>query len=497
MPDDAPNAAPVISHAWERIEDLPENWHDLCRRDLHAVHRQWTEDRNLIKDPEKINTFRDRLHRLWAIETGIIEGLYSVDRGITLHILQAGMEALGRYHARNSLSTNARALIEDQHAALGMVMDAVGGKQELTAFYIKQLHDQLTRSQDTCDAQDQFGNLVKVELRRGAWKKHPNNPLILEGSTHEYCPPEFVQDEIDQLLAWHKEHDAVNVCPEVEAAWIHHRFTQIHPFQDGNGRVARALTGAVFLKADHLFLVIRSEKHRNLYLDALEAADGGDLSQLVDLFADIQIKDLQDAMESIRELRGETIVQATESVAERARRRKEAVRNRAAGVMDDLLRIASVRLEETVGELYHSFHDQGVEVSARVRPDDEERRDWWSWQIIDAARHHQYYAELDRPRRWVSIQLRLPEIERDETRFVVSLHAVGRAADLHAVTAFLTNPVTSGKGDEPKRWESRIVPGRPFQFRAETDKVDDISSQFRAWLETAIENGLSVWGERL
>ena len=488
---------PVIAHEWRRIANLPENWRDLCRRDLHAVHHQWTEDRNLIRDPAKLDAFRDRLHMLWAIETGIIERLYPPpDRGVTVSIAQAGLEALGQFHARGLISADARALIADQRAALDMVMDLVGGQQNLTAFFIRSLHYRLTLSQDTCEAEDQSGNRFESKLLKGAWKKQPNNPRRPDGSIHKYCPPEHVQDEIDQLLSWHNEHDMAEVCPEVEAAWLHHCFAQIHPFQDGNGRVARALTAAVFLKADHLVLVVRDED-RERYIEALETADDGELKPLVDLFADRQITDLQEAMGAIRELRGETVITATESVAERARRRKDAVRDRAAGVMDDLLQIASVRLEETVGELYRSFRAQGVEVSAQVRADDEDRRDWWSWQIIDAARHHQYYAELDRPRRWVSMQLRLPEIERDETRFVVSLHAVGRAADLHAVTAFLTNPVTSGKGDEPKRWESRIVPGRPFQFRAETDKVNDIGSQFRAWLETAIENGLSFWGERL
>ena len=487
---------PAVAHEWRRITDLPENWRDLCRRDLHAVHRQWVADRAVLRNGAKLRKFEEALAVRWAVETGIIERLYAIDRGVTVQIAQAGMEALGQFHARGLISADARALITDQRAALDMVMDLVGGQREMTAFYIKELQHQLTRSQETCDAEDQFGNTLQVPLLRGEWKRQPNNPRRPDGSIHEYCPPEFVQDEIEQLLAWRGEHAVAGVCPEVEAAWLHHCFAQIHPFQDGNGRVARALTAAVFLKADHLVLVVRDED-RERYIEALETADDGDLKPLVDLFADRQITDLQEAMGAIRELRGETVITATESVAERARRRKEAVRDRAAGVMDDLLQIASVRLEETVGELDRSFRDQGVEVSARVRADDEDRRDWWSWQIIDAARHHQYYAELDRPRRWVSIQLRLPEIERDETRLVVSLHAVGRAADLHAVTAFLTNPVTSGKGDEPKRWESRIVSGRSFRFRAETDKLEDIDGQFRAWLDETIGNGLSAWGERL
>ena len=487
---------PVIAHEWRRIADLPENWRDLCRHDLHAVHRQWVADRAVLRDGAKLRQFEEALAVRWAIETGIIERLYAMDRGVTVQIAQAGMEALGQFHARGLISADARALITDQRAALDMVMDLVGGQRELTASYLKELQHQLARSQETCDAEDQFGKAVKVQLLKGEWKEQPNNPRRPDGSIHEYCPPEFVQDEIDQLLTWRGEHAVADICPEVEAAWLHHRFAQIHPFQDGNGRVARALAVAVFLKADHLALVVR-DAERDRYLDALEVADDGDLKPLVDLFADIQITDLQGAMQFIREIRGETMVTVTESIAERARRRREAVLERAAGIMDDLLQIASARLEEAVREMRRAFKRQGVEVFARVRADDDDKHDWWSWQIIDAAHRHQYYAELDRPRRWVSIQLRLPEIEREETRLVFSLHAVGRAADLHAVTAFLTNPVTSGKGDEPSRWESRVVSERPFQFRAEIDKVENIDRQFRAWLDETIGNGLSAWGERL
>lgn len=487
MPDSTLHDAPVISHKWERIEDLPANWHDLCRPDLHAVHGQWVSERNLIKDPAKIEAFQERLALRWAIETGIIERLYTVDRGVTVQILNAGLGALGAFHAKGRLSTNARALIADQHAALEMVMDIVGGARDLTAFSIKEIHQRLTLSQETCEARDQWGNAIEVPLLKGQWKTQPNNPERLDGSIHEYCPPEFVQDEIDQLLVWRNEH--VDVCAEVEAAWFHHRFAQIHPFQDGNGRVARALTSADLLKADHLVLVIRDEEHRESYLDALAAADNGDLKPLVDLFADIQISDLQEAMTSIRSLRGETMVKVTDSIAERVRRRKEASRQRAAGIMGDLLEIANFRLEEAAGELRRALD---ADVSAQVFPDTEDKQDWWSWQIIKAAQKHDYYADLDRPRRWVSLRLSLPTIERGTTSFIISLHSVGHAADLHAVTAFLTYRLRGSN-----HWECKVVPEYPFRFRAETARLEPTAEQFRDWLTTTIENGLSIWGERL
>ena len=92
-------AVPTTLHKWEPIEDLPANWHDLCRPDLHAVHRQWIAERTLIKDPAKFKVFQEKLALLWAIETGVIERLYTVDRGVTVQILEAGLQALGQFHA--------------------------------------------------------------------------------------------------------------------------------------------------------------------------------------------------------------------------------------------------------------------------------------------------------------------------------------------------------------------------------------------------------------
>jgi len=85
------------------------------------------------------------------------------------------------------------------------------------------------------------------------------------------------------LIQWYRENESL-LPVEVKAAWLHHRFTQIHPFQDGNGRVARTLESLVFLKAGLFPLVIR-DADRQDYIGALKAADRGDLGPLVAIFA--------------------------------------------------------------------------------------------------------------------------------------------------------------------------------------------------------------------
>ena len=98
---------------------------------------------------------------------------------------------------------------------------------------------------------------------------------------------------MDRLLAMHLEHR--EVPPEIEGAWLHHRFVQIHPFQDGNGRVARALATLVMIRKGWLPLVV-TDSGRADYIGALEMADEGDLQPLVRLFARIQRRAFEGAL---------------------------------------------------------------------------------------------------------------------------------------------------------------------------------------------------------
>ena len=493
----------TVSHRWTPIEDLSEGWEELRREDLHAVHKRWVSDRGLIHDKQKIQKFQEELALHWAIETGLIERLYTADRGITVQIAKAGLEALGQFHARGRISRNARSLITDQREALEMVMDVVGGRRDLTTSWLKELHQRLVLSQSTCEALDPFGNTVQNELLKGQWKVQPNNPKRPDGSVHEYCPPEFVQEELERLFDWHRVHEErLRDAPEVLAAWLHHRFTQIHPFQDGNGRVARALTAAVFLKAHYLVLVIR-DQDRERYLDALESGDAGDLGPLVDLFADVQKADLNNAIRALREVRGEPIVSVARSLAQLAKQREKERSEQSTQVMDALVAVAATRLTEAAGEVRHAFEEEGLKAETRVL-DDAGKETWWYKQIVETAKKHGYFAQLDQPRRWVSLQLGLSGQSAGDARLVISFHAVGRAANLHAATAFLTG--RAGDGDESSGWWTSTVSEKPFNFgfagvggfiQHDSTVREKREERFRKWIERVIEAGLSKWGGRL
>lgn len=99
---------------------------------------------------------------------------------------------------------------------------------------------------------------------------------------------------MDHLVAMHVSQMKEGVAPEVEAAGLPHRFSQIHLFQDSNGRVSRALASVALIR-DGLFPLVRTRDDENKYLDALETPDRENLRPWMELFANLQRAQLRKA----------------------------------------------------------------------------------------------------------------------------------------------------------------------------------------------------------
>ena len=129
--------------------------------------------------------------------------------------------------------------------------------------------------------------------------------------------------QMDRLVSIHLSHDGK--LPEVEAAWLHHRFTQIQPFQDGNGRIARALATLLFVKAGWFPLVVR-DRERTRYIGALEKADSGNLQPLVEYFARLQKQEFLRALSIAEDVdKFRRVSHGIQSVRPRLQTRREAL----------------------------------------------------------------------------------------------------------------------------------------------------------------------------
>ncbi len=268
---------------WSPITDLAANAHDWPTSIYHEGLARWTESLETLEDPAFDRTGVDlwltERNRLFAIETGQIENLYTLRQGITEQLITEGLENVRAAHTvENELDDETlRGLLADQHDALEMVFQSVKDERPLSESVIKEWHALLTRHQALAPGRDVHGRRVGIPFTKGAYKRRPNNPRRPDGVVHEYCPPEHTASEMERLLALHHTHEHEDPFPTpVEAAWLHHRFVQIHPFEDGNGRSARLLVAYVYAKRREPPPIITAAEKPE-YIRALEVADNGDL----------------------------------------------------------------------------------------------------------------------------------------------------------------------------------------------------------------------------
>lgn len=148
------------------------------------------------------------------------------------------------------------------------------------------------------------GQPSRAQVIPGEYKTLPNSVLTATGELFEYAPPMEVPARMQALVDWLGEALAdPNQNILTIAAKLHHDFVLIHPFDDGNGRVARLLVNYLFLRDGYPPIIVPTERKTD-YLTALRLADAGDLVPLGEFFG----KQLERTLNlAIRAGKGESI----------------------------------------------------------------------------------------------------------------------------------------------------------------------------------------------
>ena len=123
----------------------------------------------------------ERVERRWAIETGIIEGIYSIDRGMTQTLIENGLVA--DLIDRDSTNRDPQELVrilKDHQDTAKFVTETIRNQRPLSKQYIVELHQILTLNQPTYTAVNQFGREFEATLDRGGSR---NGPTIRPGRT--------------------------------------------------------------------------------------------------------------------------------------------------------------------------------------------------------------------------------------------------------------------------------------------------------------------------
>lgn len=244
---------------------------------------------------ERFREGLEHLERSMAIETGVIEGLFNLTFSVTQALVRKGFHT--EHVRRQGVDVEPEHLVtvlQDHLAAAGMVYDFIREDRPITKHAMRELHAQITAHQETHNAVDMLGRRVQRKLRRGVWKDFPNNPTRPDGTVHLYAPPEQVDPQLDLLLELYRRYRTKH-HPLLTAAWMHYNFIAVHPFADGNGRTGRVLLNWHLIRAGWLPICVHRQD-RSYYLSAMQAADAGDLSVLVDFLIYVSRKSVRMAM---------------------------------------------------------------------------------------------------------------------------------------------------------------------------------------------------------
>ena len=171
--------------------------------------------------------------------------------------------------------------------AIEYVESLANEERRLTEADILTLHQIITK--DVAE-EEEVGRYRKGEVR-------------IQGSKHVPPPAYDVPMLMEDLVKVINDNPDDYTTVELAAITLH-RFVYIHPFNDGNGRVARLLTNLVLMRKRYLPIVI-PKIDRAKYLRCLERADAGDYVPLVNFVSQCVIKHLDMALRAVEQKPGD------------------------------------------------------------------------------------------------------------------------------------------------------------------------------------------------
>ncbi|KHD05892.1 Fic family protein [Candidatus Thiomargarita nelsonii] len=423
-----------VYRLWKPIE-LKDHWTECDTSILDDISSSWFERRKKLKeDSGEYADFLNRLKREHAIETGVIERLYDLNKGVTETFINDGFIKSFLSHGDTNISDDDLiSHLNDHLDSVNFIFDIVKENRPLSISFIKELHQLMTRNQKYAEGRDQFGNKLKTELLKGQYKQTENNPTREDGTQILYCSPDHIASEMDNLILISNEN--AHIHPLILATWFHHAFTTIHPFQDGNGRMARLLTSLIFIKHGLFpFTVLRAEA-KVKYIEALEKADNGNPQDLISYFGEVQKRNIQKAL-NLKDVNSASLEKTIEVLANKVEIRKHQK------IQERLATLGKSRIEvfnfcrEVLNELMESVHDKmngNAEIS--IASSNEKTEHYFYKQIISYAKMHDYFFNKGLPKAWLMFKIGLEENKKYQLG--ISIHHYGYDDTTIAIGSFL------------------------------------------------------------
>ena len=245
-------------------------------QEVDALKKQIDDVRPL--SPEIEGRVMQKLRLDWNYNSNAIEG-NKLSYGETTALLMHGVTAKGK-PLKDHLD------IQGHNQAIEYLESLIRDGRGFTEMDIRALHEVILVKPYDVEAETSDGVTTHKQIQLGKYKSMPNHVKTITGEIHYYSSPEETPAKMNDLMDWYNATiEDKDVHPIVIAALFHHKFVSIHPFDDGNGRIARILMNLILMQNSYPPVVVKKEDRQNYYA-LLSQADSGDGWPFIEYIAD-------------------------------------------------------------------------------------------------------------------------------------------------------------------------------------------------------------------
>jgi Fic family protein len=288
--------------------------------------------------------------------------------------------------------------ITGHNEALLEIQDAVKQQRPITESFLRQLHTLILKERYQVEAQTTDGQPTRKWVEVGQYKTQPNHVITATGETFRFTEPFEVAAKMEKLV-----HEANAECSTPEtglllAAKLHYQFVLIHPFDDGNGRMARILMNLVLMRCGFPPAIIKTQE-KEAYFSALRQADGGQFENFAEYIAERVAESLKTMVAGAK---GEAIDEPDDLdkkialfVATAKEKHGQLAIQRTPDIVREFNSTVTVRIAETLLQKEQKFDQLYAGVRRFIRyVGDPAKSVWFAKAIADPASLKHYSEEL-------------------------------------------------------------------------------------------------------
>jgi Fic family protein len=240
--------------------------------------------------PESERRFWKKLRLDWNYHSNHIEGntlTYGETELLLIHGQTRGSHQLREYEEMKA-----------HDVAITRLRDLARENRPITEAEIRTWNQIILKEPFWKNALTPDGEPTRKQIVPGEYKNSPNSVRTATGEIFEFATPLDVPAKMGDLMV------KLNECISLplgelpsRLAGTHHTFAIIHPFDDGNGRVARLILNYILLRRELVPIIIPTEE-KKIYLGALREADAGLPDALTEYIAGRMVEALEQGLRS-------------------------------------------------------------------------------------------------------------------------------------------------------------------------------------------------------